>query len=240
MLTIAVVIPAHNEADYIGPILETVRHQTRMPDEVVVVCDRCTDDTAERAKRAFASFPSTTRCLTVDADAGDIGGARNAGIRATVSEVLVCVDSDTLLHRNALHRVEEECRRGAILGGFRMVPDERFRRHPGQRLLNHLWITGINLCARTLRNFVGTGCFFRRDLNLLYDDQWGWGEDIEFCTRVKRHHRGRIVCLQDVTLVYCDRRFLERGYRKELRRRLIKGLDHLRRQHRVRRNRPAH
>jgi glycosyltransferase involved in cell wall biosynthesis len=239
-MTIAVVIPAHNEVAFIETLLNSVRQQTRLPDEVVVVCDRCTDGTEERAKQVFSSFPSSTCCLTVAADAGDIAGARNAGICATVSDILVCLDADTCLHTTVLESVERAAHEGVVLGGFRMVPDRRYRRTLRETLLNHLWLGGINLCAWGLHNFVGTGCFFRRDLNLLYDDTWGWGEDIEFCNRVKRRLRGRRCrCLWNAPLVYCDRRFIERGYPQELWRRFGKGLDHLRRSHIARRKHVA-
>lgn len=46
---LAVLIPAHNEADRIGAAIDGLRDQTRRPDLVVVVCDNCTDDTAEVA-----------------------------------------------------------------------------------------------------------------------------------------------------------------------------------------------
>ncbi|PWI16760.1 glycosyl transferase [Streptomyces sp. Act143] len=46
---LAVLIPAHNEADRIGAAIDGLRDQTRRPDLVIVVCDNCTDDTAATA-----------------------------------------------------------------------------------------------------------------------------------------------------------------------------------------------
>src|ERR1700758_1172314 len=43
---VIVVIPAHNEAATIGSTLRSLAAQTLPPDEMVVVCDNCTDDTA--------------------------------------------------------------------------------------------------------------------------------------------------------------------------------------------------
>jgi glycosyltransferase involved in cell wall biosynthesis len=50
MPTIAVVMPAYNAADWIDETLETVLTQTRPADEVIVVDDGSTDDTAARAR----------------------------------------------------------------------------------------------------------------------------------------------------------------------------------------------
>ncbi|MEU3612739.1 glycosyltransferase family 2 protein [Streptomyces sp. NPDC006872] len=43
---LAVLIPAHNEADRIAAAVEGLWDQTRRPDLIVVVCDNCTDETA--------------------------------------------------------------------------------------------------------------------------------------------------------------------------------------------------
>ncbi|MBX2808508.1 MAG: glycosyltransferase family 2 protein [Cellvibrionaceae bacterium] len=46
----AILIPAHNEADVIAATLQSVVHQLQPDDEVVVVADNCTDNTAEIAR----------------------------------------------------------------------------------------------------------------------------------------------------------------------------------------------
>ena len=43
------VIPAHNEARSIAATIRSLRRQSRVPDRVLVVCDNCTDDTADIA-----------------------------------------------------------------------------------------------------------------------------------------------------------------------------------------------
>ena len=48
---LSVVVPAHNESASIASTIESVLSQDRTPDELVVVCDNCTDDTAEIARR---------------------------------------------------------------------------------------------------------------------------------------------------------------------------------------------
>ena len=50
MMKISVVIPVFNVEKYIGECLESVINQTRKPDEVIIVDDSSTDDSAEICK----------------------------------------------------------------------------------------------------------------------------------------------------------------------------------------------
>ena len=43
------IIPAHNEAGSVAATLRSLRRQSRVPDRLLVVCDNCTDDTADVA-----------------------------------------------------------------------------------------------------------------------------------------------------------------------------------------------
>ena len=47
---IVALLPAHNEAESIGTTLRALAAQTRVPDRIIVICDNCTDATAEIAR----------------------------------------------------------------------------------------------------------------------------------------------------------------------------------------------
>src|SRR5438105_117408 len=53
--TIVALLPAHNEAESIGTTLRALAAQTRVPDVVIVVCDNCTDATAQIAREHGAA-----------------------------------------------------------------------------------------------------------------------------------------------------------------------------------------
>jgi cellulose synthase/poly-beta-1,6-N-acetylglucosamine synthase-like glycosyltransferase len=58
-LRLTVLVPAHNETLTIGATLESLWGQERRPDNVVVVADNCTDDTADVARRGGAEVFTT-------------------------------------------------------------------------------------------------------------------------------------------------------------------------------------
>jgi len=86
--TVSVVIPTFNRASVITRALESILLQTRPPDEILVVDDGSTDDTAERVR---AEFPGVR---LIEQENRGVGAARNAGIRAATGTWIALLDSD--------------------------------------------------------------------------------------------------------------------------------------------------
>jgi cellulose synthase/poly-beta-1,6-N-acetylglucosamine synthase-like glycosyltransferase len=57
---IVALLPAHNEAESIAATVCALRAQTRIPDEIIVICDNCTDATAEIASDHGATVWTTS------------------------------------------------------------------------------------------------------------------------------------------------------------------------------------
>jgi glycosyltransferase involved in cell wall biosynthesis len=84
---VAAVIPAYNEAPTVGGVVEVARAAV-LVDEVIVVDNASTDDTAARAAEAGARV---VRC-----DERGKGQAMRAGVQATDAEVIVFLDADLI------------------------------------------------------------------------------------------------------------------------------------------------
>lgn len=94
---ISVIIPAHNEADYISPCLEALLAQdaTAGQVEVIVVTNGCYDGTSEIARAHQSAFDAKGWPLTVyDLDQGSKPAALNAGDVAATGMVRMYLDAD--------------------------------------------------------------------------------------------------------------------------------------------------
>jgi glycosyltransferase involved in cell wall biosynthesis len=115
-VTIAAIVCAFNEAQYISACLHSLRAQTRPPDEVLVVNNASTDDTGAIAR----SVPGVT---VVDEPAKGLTMAREAGRRAARCEVLAYVDADCRAPLRWLERVDRRFTKtaglAAVTGPYR-------------------------------------------------------------------------------------------------------------------------
>lgn len=90
-LSVSIIIPAFNEANTIGLCLESLRKQTDLPLEILVVDDGSTDATVRGVKQ-FGQGYKRVRLLT-QAHLGP-AVARNMAAKQTRGKILVFVDAD--------------------------------------------------------------------------------------------------------------------------------------------------
>ncbi len=96
---IAVIIPAYNASAYVEDAIKSILEQSRSADEIVLVDDGSTDDTAAIAARVSAKV-SVMR----QKNAGP-ASARQRGAEATTAEFLLFLDADDILHASALEKL---------------------------------------------------------------------------------------------------------------------------------------
>jgi glycosyltransferase involved in cell wall biosynthesis len=100
-LTLTIVIPAYNEERQLEACLDSITHQTVMPDEVIVVDNNSSDKTAQIAK----SYSFVT--LLQEKHQG-IVFARNRGFNAAKSDLIGRIDADTILSDNWVKQIKEQ------------------------------------------------------------------------------------------------------------------------------------
>lgn len=96
MTACSIVIPAHDEAGYIGACLDTILAQdAAVTAEVIVVANGCGDDTAARARALAPAFAARGWTLRVEelAQGGKIG-ALNHGDRCASHGIRIYLDAD--------------------------------------------------------------------------------------------------------------------------------------------------
>ncbi len=109
--SLAVLIPAHNEAPILAPTLRSILPQLRPHDRLVVVADNCSDATAAIARTEGAEVIERN-----DSTRKGKGYALDYGIRhlqPKPPDAVVVVDADCNLSEGALDRLSRECLRTA-------------------------------------------------------------------------------------------------------------------------------
>ena len=96
----SVIVPAHNSEFYIMDCINSIRKQTFTDYELIIVCDKCEDNT-ESLARHFADKLIVT-------EHGMDGMARNAGIDVAEGEwILFLDDDDWWIHEYVLETIKK-------------------------------------------------------------------------------------------------------------------------------------
>lgn len=144
---VSVVIPTHNRAELLMRALESVYAQTRLPDEVIVVDDGSTDDTA---RQVHGNFPRVRYHYQPNRG---VSAARNAGIRCARGQWLAFLDSDDTWQPAKLQRQFHALQQAPgyrlchsdeiwIRRGRRVNPMKKHAKHGG-----HIFQHCLALCA---------------------------------------------------------------------------------------------
>jgi glycosyltransferase involved in cell wall biosynthesis len=104
-MKVSVVIPCYNKASFIGGVITSLQRQTRCPDEIIVVDDASTDDSAA----VVAGY--AVRLVRHEKNRG-LSQARNSGLEVALGEVVIFLDADAF----ADERLVESLLRGYVSG----------------------------------------------------------------------------------------------------------------------------
>lgn len=137
MVLFSVIIPAHNEENYLRKTLHSVRQQSCQNFETIVVANGCTDKTEEIAKKR-----ANIRVLSLPR--ANVSVARNAGALNAKGDILVFLDADTTLETDSLEKIKEEFSEGYAVLAARVKPDvQKLRYKVLMSLKNFHNVSGI-------------------------------------------------------------------------------------------------
>jgi len=100
-LRIAIVITCYNYEKYVGGAIESALGQTRPADEIIVLDDGSTDNSAS----VISGYGG--RISPIFQSNGGYKEAINRGFRETSSDIVLFLDADDALHPTALEKVEK-------------------------------------------------------------------------------------------------------------------------------------
>lgn len=122
-MAIAVIIPVFNSKKLLRDTLLALKSSSRFPDELIVVDDGSTDDSAAVADEFGA------RVISLPNNLGP-AVCRNYAALLAQSEILVFLDADTCVHTGTLERMERHLEENqdldAVIGSYDDTPS-----HPG-------------------------------------------------------------------------------------------------------------
>jgi glycosyltransferase involved in cell wall biosynthesis len=98
---ISIIVPAHNESSVIARTVSALTTGALAGEmEVIVVCNGCIDDTADRARQAGGNF-----VRVIETDIASKSHALNLGDQAAIGFPRFYVDADVILNIDAMHEV---------------------------------------------------------------------------------------------------------------------------------------
>jgi glycosyltransferase involved in cell wall biosynthesis len=199
--TFSVVVPAHNEELLLPRALRAIEAAAERVDgdvEVIVVANRCTDSTIDRARTAGAIVvEDTSRCISA---------VRNAGAAVATGDALVTIDADCVMSPSTFRELERLLNSGRFVGGgTRVVPE---RRSIG--ILATYALMEVAVAATRL----GGGLFWclRSDFEAVggFDESMLLAEDLDFARRLRRHGKPtgrRFTNLRSAPIIASCRKF---------------------------------
>lgn len=156
-MNISVLIIAHNEEKHIAQCIESVLHQTKKADEVVLIVHNCTDHTEDIARNYH---------ITVISYTGPKGiiYARLEGIKHVTGDIILCTDGDSYVARNWIEVMSSLLTEGNILVASWMKMKGTF----------FGWVS----------NFFNR--YYCGKKNLKHSERWIWGPSMGFWNKDKK------------------------------------------------------
>ncbi|WAC89449.1 glycosyltransferase [Mycobacterium sp. Aquia_213] len=159
--SVSIVIPAYNEERFIGKCLESCINQTSAPDEIIVVNNKSTDDTASIVRRYQAQAPHLDIQLLDQNTHQGLAPTRDHGFDHARGDVFGRIDADTVIPPDWVETVRRcfsdpdiDAASGPIaiydlpFRGFLFWVDSTLRHHLHKHVRSERFLLGCNMAIR--------------------------------------------------------------------------------------------
>ncbi|QQP14776.1 glycosyltransferase [Lysinibacillus agricola] len=175
----SIIIPAHNEENYIGGCLESIAKSAQPYKdqvEVIVVLNRCADKTKEIAQ--------SYNCVTLENSDKNLSKIRNAGAALAKGEILITIDADTRMTEHMLAEIEKHLASNHVIGGGVNGNFERMS-------LGIIVSTMLLIVPLLFKyGFISVGIFwcYKKDFQAIkgFNENMLMAEDADFAKRLKQ------------------------------------------------------
>lgn len=195
-MNISIIIPAHNEEKYIQQCLQSIKNQNIKNIEIIVVCDACSDKTAQIAKKYTREVYSVNFM--------HVSKARNYGLKKATGDVFCFLDADSVIEGALLQKIIKRVKEGYVGGTCKTRALELNWKSKLFWLLGEpfkyifLTASGFLFSTRKIK--------FREDIKI--------AEDTYFILDLKKE--GKVAYITDAGIKTSSRRMEQQGYLKTL------------------------
>lgn len=127
-ITMAVVIPTKNRPDDLMRAVESVKRQTRHPNEIIVVDQSFTDDIRAKIEYLLKKYDNIKLTYIFNQDLTGLTSAKNLAIKSSESDALLFIDDDIILDEKFIEVLCAIYRKYPELdgvGGLSMLPEHK-------------------------------------------------------------------------------------------------------------------
>lgn len=188
---LSIIIPAHNEENYIEPALKSIKNQPFKNYEIIVVCNGCTDSTLKIAEKYTPKVFNLKEA--------NVSKARNFGASKARYNKLIFLDADVQVIKNTLSIISKiNC-----FGTCKALPDKnKFSYKILMKIKNIInrtgRSTGLVFCDKEIFNKVHG-----------FNESKKIGEDTELINNCKKYGKFKFA---NTYVINSMRRFNKLGY----------------------------
>lgn len=167
---VSVIIPLHNEAENIGPLIQVIAKERQLDWEVIFVDDGSTDGTLSYLRTLGGGYP-WVRIVVLDRRSGQ-AAALHAGFAHAQGEFLITIDGDLQNDPADIPKILAELEGGNdfVIGRRTARKDRMLDRRLPSAIANRLLTTLLRVPFRDI------GCALRGYRRPVVERLWWWGE----------------------------------------------------------------